>query len=263
MSRVGKGRRRGVIESVETVCVALGVFGMLAGYLVFVGGESFVRRMTREDGVVESVGAVMFLLAGLSFLVAFLRSGTIGDVGGKRRRNVWYVLLCFAMLFVFLEEISWGQRLLNWRTPDLLRKMNRQEETNLHNLEWFHGNRPDGSRKGFWHLLYNADRLFSMFCIGFAVVLPVANRVSGVAGRAIKKVRLPVVSLAIGILFLVSYGASKCLEAAKPELRHQIVETKESIAAWLLFCLAYVEAIRMKSKAGSDTPAVRSSEVAV
>ena len=36
---------------------------------------------------------------------------------------------------VALEEISWGQRILGLRTPELLLEVNRQKELNLHNIE--------------------------------------------------------------------------------------------------------------------------------
>ncbi|HKQ81367.1 MAG TPA: hypothetical protein VJS42_04175 [Steroidobacteraceae bacterium] len=43
--------------------------------------------------------------------------------------------LCGALLFlVAMEEISWGQQLVTFQTPEAWRELNRQGETTLHNL---------------------------------------------------------------------------------------------------------------------------------
>jgi hypothetical protein len=46
---------------------------------------------------------------------------------------VWLVV-AVGCLFVVGEEISWGQRILHFQTPEELRKINRQEEANIHNI---------------------------------------------------------------------------------------------------------------------------------
>ena len=48
-----------------------------------------------------------------------------------------FVLGCF---FVAFEEISWGQHIFYWSTPDVFSKINLQNETNLHNLQVVQGN---------------------------------------------------------------------------------------------------------------------------
>jgi tetratricopeptide (TPR) repeat protein len=42
--------------------------------------------------------------------------------------------LALAALYVLLEEISWGQQLFNWQSPDFFLRNNLQHETNIHNL---------------------------------------------------------------------------------------------------------------------------------
>ena len=51
------------------------------------------------------------------------------------RRGV-YVLGAAALLFVAGEEISWGQRILGFATPDALAALNRQDEFNVHNIRY-------------------------------------------------------------------------------------------------------------------------------
>lgn len=45
-----------------------------------------------------------------------------------------YALLVMGVVFIVGEEISWGQRLFGWGTPEPLQEVNRQGETNLHNI---------------------------------------------------------------------------------------------------------------------------------
>ena len=124
-----------------------------------------IRALAIEDGVVEYVGALFFLLASLTFFALYF-----GKNGRPSSRNIFYLLLGLGFLFVCLEEISWGQRILGFSTPESIRQTNAQGEFNIHNLKVFHGKTETGERKSFWGLLLNADRLFSMFW--FFVLLP-------------------------------------------------------------------------------------------
>ncbi len=44
------------------------------------------------------------------------------------------VLLAIILFLMAGEELSWGQRIFNWKTPDLIATYNIQKETNFHNL---------------------------------------------------------------------------------------------------------------------------------
>ena len=71
-----------------------------------------------------------YLGAGLSALLCFLLSF-------NRRRRIqamWWLLMTVFCLYVAGEEISWGERLTGFGF-DLLREVNAQGESNLHNLE--------------------------------------------------------------------------------------------------------------------------------
>ena len=59
-----------------------------------------------------------------SFALVFMRS----------RYRWFFVVLGLACLYVFMEEISWGQRVFGFDTPELLKQHNLQREANIHNL---------------------------------------------------------------------------------------------------------------------------------
>ncbi|MEE8428688.1 MAG: hypothetical protein V3S33_04210, partial [Gammaproteobacteria bacterium] len=48
--------------------------------------------------------------------------------------RVFFALLALACLYVVGEEISWGQRLLDFESPDIFKLHNLQREANIHNL---------------------------------------------------------------------------------------------------------------------------------
>ena len=75
----------------------------------------------KEDSIFENSTAVCSLAAAICFLYLWrrVRSAWIPSV-------VWFL---FAM-----EEISWGQRLIGWNSPDVFVNHNFKSETNLHNF---------------------------------------------------------------------------------------------------------------------------------
>jgi hypothetical protein len=46
-----------------------------------------------------------------------------------------YGLVTLGAWFLTGEEISWGQRIFGWETPEALEEINRQGETTLHNIQ--------------------------------------------------------------------------------------------------------------------------------
>lgn len=97
-------------------------------FLLAVPALNWEKDLYREYGMIENL-TVAFLLAAV---VLFLRSLRHAD-GALHR--AWLVMLALGA-FVFLgEEISWGQHYFRWVTPEEWKEMNRQGETNLHNIK--------------------------------------------------------------------------------------------------------------------------------
>jgi hypothetical protein len=114
---------------------ALSVASVLAFVAWAEADPDGLRRACVEDGPIEWLSAVFYLVSSAGFLVAAVRSEFL------RRRPEWWIrgmTLAWALLmFAFFgEEISWGQRLLGIQTPEWFASMNRQKETNLHNIFW-------------------------------------------------------------------------------------------------------------------------------
>jgi len=47
---------------------------------------------------------------------------------------VWIMLVTAACIYFAGEEISWGQSIFHWQTPEVISRINDQNETNLHNM---------------------------------------------------------------------------------------------------------------------------------
>lgn len=97
-------------------------------FLLTIPGWNWEEKVYREFGLIENL-TVLFLA-----LSVFLSAHAALLADNWQRR---VLLLLFSMgCFVFLgEEVSWGQHFGNWTTPDEWRQLNRQNETNLHNLK--------------------------------------------------------------------------------------------------------------------------------
>jgi hypothetical protein len=94
-----------------------------------------------EDSIVEDVTAVSLLLAAALGALLALRARRAG-----RPTFVWgfYALVAVAVFLIGMEEISWGQWIFFWKSPETFKEINSQGETNLHNIgplqghsEWF------------------------------------------------------------------------------------------------------------------------------
>ena len=84
-----------------------------------------------EDGFFENMTAIFLFIA----FVAFFLSAKISNKKnlGWKIISFQFLLGAFCLLFL-LEEISWGQRIFGWGTPDWMNKINSQHETNIHNI---------------------------------------------------------------------------------------------------------------------------------
>ncbi|HET6594601.1 MAG TPA: hypothetical protein VFG81_03195 [Anaerolineales bacterium] len=180
--------------------IAIGVYIALA-YSILAMGDSLIAATIPEDHYFELVGACSFLVTSILFFYGF-------HLARKRLDNHWdslvkkFVYLGLALVFLFGagEEISWGQRILGFKTPEPLSQVNRQEEFNLHNLTAWEASD-----------FLDPDRLFDIFWFLFAVLLPaialVVPTFRKFAGRFV-----PIVFWGIGLLFLYNYLCAKLVK---------------------------------------------------
>jgi hypothetical protein len=149
------------------------------GHIVFT--PETLKWINREDGVIETISALLMLLAGiLSLLVAIRLRKTLSCA-------TMYAFLAFLFIVMCGEEISWGQRYFALETPDSLKTINVQNEINLHNM--------------FGYLF---DHLFILCFFVWGCVAPLLYNHSLIFRKFFGMIGLPIpsIGLAIGMLFI-------------------------------------------------------------
>jgi hypothetical protein len=96
-------------------------------FILMIPGLNWEQGLDREFGLVENL-TVLFLFS--AFIVA-LR--TLPYRLGALHGAALVVLALGAFVFMG-EEISWGQHFLGFSTPEKFMEINRQHETNIHNI---------------------------------------------------------------------------------------------------------------------------------
>jgi hypothetical protein len=102
--------------------------------LLFVASPAGFNWLGSEDNIVEYLSAAFGVAGAVFFAGMALAAWHLPDGSPNRRLTLVFAALCAFVLFVLgMEEISWGQRILGFDTPEGLAG-NRQGEVNLHNF---------------------------------------------------------------------------------------------------------------------------------
>ena len=86
--------------------------------------------LSGEQGVFEIL--TFLLLAAAVYFIVRTRATAIAL--HVTRLPVWLIVMLFGAVYFAGEEISWGQHLFFWETPDAWQNVNDQRETNLHSV---------------------------------------------------------------------------------------------------------------------------------
>lgn len=116
--------------SVAAILGNLLILGVVVYAAVLAGSfPDLYYESVQEDETLEWASFWAFFVAAAAFLVA-----------GVRQRRATGRLAWFSMgvglfcLFVAMEEVSWGQRVLGYRPPEYFLEQNFQQELNAHNV---------------------------------------------------------------------------------------------------------------------------------
>jgi hypothetical protein len=95
-------------------------------YLLNIPGLDIEKNLYREYGLIENLTAV--------FLAVAFFYGVRLSIIHKKLIRYYYLFLSFGTFYFLGEELSWGQFLFKWEAQGIMKELNRQSETNLHNL---------------------------------------------------------------------------------------------------------------------------------
>jgi hypothetical protein len=229
------------------IYIVIAVYIALAYSSLALGNDVLVALLP-EDHYFELVGAFSFLVTSILFFYGLrVARKTLDKSWVSLIKQLIYLGLALLFFFGAGEEISWGQRILGFQTPEPLSQVNRQEEFNLHNLSAWEASDfldPDRLFDIFWFL-------FAVFTPAVALVIPAFKRF---AGRFI-----PVVFWGIGILFLYNYLWAKLAKVffsaaymfERISFAQAVQEIKESNYA-IIFILVGLFAIWDLNKSGQS-----------
>jgi hypothetical protein len=171
-------------------------------YTIYFFGEEIVNAAGVEDGVFEYLTALFFLLASIFSLRAFFL-----------KKNLWLLLFALVLFVGFGEEVSWGQRIFAFETPEFFLKKNVQKEFTIHNLEVLNAHDFDHNKKSGFKKLITVDFLYKLFCICFGAVMPVVALLSRRLNTVLVQFKLPIPSVWIGSFFLYNWLTFKLIKS--------------------------------------------------
>lgn len=167
---------------------------ILAVMLLVVGGYALMALhfpiayiwATYEDLVGEWAQTYAFLFAALLFVFAAKRNP---------QYRWFFALMAVACSYVFLEEISWGQRIFGFDTPDILKSRNLQGEANIHNLF-------TGPHKTLLKELISVGLALGL--VGYGAVYPILLRLGWGPARWVERLGVAAPPLALAPYFAIA-----------------------------------------------------------
>ncbi len=109
------------------------IFVLLSILLKWKYSYWYKRLLWQEDGITENLTALFYIFScfiSLKISVSFYKEKF-------KLSSLPYLALAIVFFFIGMEEISWGQRILDLPTPEYFAKFNKQDELTIHNLESF------------------------------------------------------------------------------------------------------------------------------
>ncbi len=215
---------------------------LLAYFTIYLPEETFLS-LSAEDGPFEYMTAILFFLASAAFLMLFLNDKYFKEEADRsffssRGRRYAFLLFAFVFFFGAGEEISWGQRIFGFATPEKLEEKNVQEEFNIHNLEFFNIKSKEGVRKEGLARLITMKQMFLVVFCGYLLIIPLISRYVQPLDNLFKRFYIPIPPLWLGVFFVGNYLAYRLIRSIRPwELQWGLTEVQEFNFAVLLLLL--------------------------
>lgn len=178
-----------------------------------------------EDGIVENLTVIFYLLAFIIFMIFLNKKGI---------RNIWYLILGVLCFLMAGEELSWGQRIFGFVTPELLKQINYQQEVNIHNIKLLH---------------IRAIGLLTI--IGFFFFIPLTERFSSKLRALYQRLKIPVYPLwAIGIpaVIMLTHVVPKLFFGKYSYIIEEVGEVSLSFAFFIFAVSEYLKKFQANSK---------------
>ncbi len=127
------------------------------------------------------------------FVAAFILSVRLAFSDSRYR--IFFALLAAGCFYVFMEEISWGQRIIGFASPEFFRRHNLQREVNLHNF-----------LVGPFRTLTKAivEYMLVTVLVAYGLVYPLAVRFGWALAGTLQRLRIPAPPLYLWPYFVIA-----------------------------------------------------------
>lgn len=159
--------------------------------------------------------------------LCFLASAVLCFMFFARKRNIFFLLLAIVFFVGFGEEISWGQRVFGYSTPESLVEINAQKEFNFHNT-----------------MTWEINFIFKVFTLAFGIALPFLVYHFKAISRLTARLRMPVPPISLGIFFMADWLVFKFTvtvlpQGYTPKYYFAATEIYEFITSFILVSIFY------------------------
>ena len=123
------------LRNSHMVWLLINLYTAIAAATLVISNIALFNRIAVEDGPVENATALLLFVASAVF------GSTSWQLTKRAEKQRFAAALCICLgagFFVLgMEEISWMQRIIGYKTPASLYRLNWQHEVNLHNTHTF------------------------------------------------------------------------------------------------------------------------------
>lgn len=98
------------------------------------GNSGYYPFLWNENGLIENLQALILLITIIQLIFLFFFKKIVSQL-----LKYFIIINLVGISYIFFEEISWGQHLFNYKTPEIFLDKNslfynKQDELNLHNI---------------------------------------------------------------------------------------------------------------------------------
>jgi hypothetical protein len=93
-------------------------------------GKEMYKLFTGEGQIAETLQVIFYAAA----FVLNLNIIRLLSKDGQKVIAPLYIIVCIGLFFMIGEELNWGQQIIRWETAESWKAINKQKETNLHNI---------------------------------------------------------------------------------------------------------------------------------
>lgn len=226
--------------------VVLSLTMIVSSYLIYLLlKEDIVIKLGKEDGLFEYLTALSFLITSTLFFIIFLR-----------RKKIIHLVFAFVFFVGMGEEVSWGQRIFNYQSPEYFKENNIQDEFNFHNLNIFDSQEEGGKFKQGLHYYISANFLYKLFWLIYGVILPIVYLLSHLVKQIVDRIGMLVPPFSLGVIFLFNWVIFKMISTfllpvdSSPYYYYAGIEINEfgSAVIFMIIAAYFFHIIRARSR---------------